>query len=217
MSLIGELWSCEDEAVWRFALRTYWLFVKREDRNLENKNDQLDRGEVQGSDREGWCDFLFNQYFPWKFTVAAWLATARKRLQKQCQSENGLDKLYDIKGRLFALDHAKPENTEAALMIAKEIGGLGPAGASGLLAVLFREHFGTVDQFVVKALQRIDGLPQEDLLRRMRPEGFTPHEAAALINIMREKANDNNRKFNTNFWTPRKIDMILWTYGREDG
>jgi hypothetical protein len=217
MTLIQELWVCEDEAVWRFALKTYWLFVKREDRNLENEIDQLDRGEVQGFDRKGWYDFLFDKYFPWKFTVAAWLATARKRLEGQRQSENGLDKLYEIKEHLFALDHANPENIEDALKEAEKINGLATAGASGLLAVLFPEHFGTVDRFVVRALQAIDGLPQEDLLRHMKPEGFTPHEAAALINIMREKASDNNRKFNTNFWTPRKIDMILWTYGREDG
>ncbi len=33
---------------------------------------------------------------------------------------------------------------------------------------------------------------------------------AILISIYRQKANELNIKFNTNFWTPRKIDMILW-------
>jgi hypothetical protein len=211
------LWLCEDQAVWHFALKTYWLDVRGENRELEKEIECLDPGAVQRLDPEGWYDFLLNKYFPWKFTVAKWRAVHRNKLRQQRESENGLDELYKIKGRLFTLDPAKPENIEAALTTAKGIGGLGTSGASGLLAVLFPECFGTVDQFVVRALKRIDGLPQkqEDVIRRMRPQGFTPREAAVLIQIMREKASDNNRKFGTTFWTPRKIDMILWTYGRE--
>jgi hypothetical protein len=211
MSLIRELWACEDEAVWLFALKVYWLFVGRKNMKLE-KELQGCRDVVEGLGSEGWYDFLLYKYFPWKFTV--YLAARQKNLRRQV-SKDGLDKLYEIKGRLFALDPAKPDNTGLALTTADEIGGLGPAGASGLLAVLFPEHFGTVDQFVVRALQSIDGLPERDFVRRMNPVGFTPQQAAAVVDIMRKKAEDNNLRFGRNFWTPRKIDMILWTYGRE--
>ena len=30
--------------------------------------------------------------------------------------------------------------------------------------------------------------------------------------LLIEKANDLNNRFETDFWTPRKIDMVLWTY-----
>ncbi len=34
-----------------------------------------------------------------------------------------------------------------------------------------------------------------------------------MISIMREKAQELNDIFGTHEWTPRKIDMILWTFG----
>jgi hypothetical protein len=44
------------------------------------------------------------------------------------------------------------------------IRGLGIAGASGLLSVLFPEYFGTVDQFVVMSLLCINGLKERKSL-----------------------------------------------------
>ena len=48
----------------------------------------------------------------------------------------------------------------------------------------------------------------------MNPEGLKIKDGIILVNIMKEKAAELNAKFNTDFWTPRKIDMILWAYGR---
>ena len=89
-------------------------------------------------------------------------------------------------------------------------GGLGPAGASGLLALLFPARFGTVDQFVVGALRRVRCLPERDQLERMKPESLTIAHGVVLIEIMRRKAVSLNELFNTSGWTPRKIDKILW-------
>jgi hypothetical protein len=54
-------------------------------------------------------------------------------------------------------------------MIASQIRGLGTAGASGLLALMYPTHFGTVDQFVVKGLQQVDDLLEKAALGRMNP------------------------------------------------
>ena len=48
----------------------------------------------------------------------------------------------------------------------------------------------------------------------MNPESLTNNDGVILVEIMREKAEELNRNFNTDFWTPRKIDMILWSFGR---
>jgi hypothetical protein len=48
----------------------------------------------------------------------------------------------------------------------------------------------------------------------MNPEGLTIKDGVVLIQIMSAKAAENNRQFQTTDWTPRKIDKILWTYGR---
>ena len=100
------------------------------------------------------------------------------------------------------------------LEIACEIYGLGTAGASGLLAILFPEYFGTVDQFVVRRLQEIHHPLYADALNRMNPEGLKIKDGIILVNIMKEKAAELNARYDTDFWTPRKIDMILWAYGR---
>lgn len=43
---------------------------------------------------------------------------------------------------------------------------------------------------------------------------LTIKDGVLLIHIMAGKAAENNRMFQTNDWTPRKIDKVLWTYGR---
>ena len=79
---------------------------------------------------------------------------------------------------------------------------------------MYPVEFGTVDQFVVKALRQVEGLPQRAALERMNPEGLKPTDGVILIQIMRDKAVENNRAFTMDSWTPKKIDEILWTYGR---
>jgi hypothetical protein len=48
----------------------------------------------------------------------------------------------------------------------------------------------------------------------MRPEQLSVADGVVLIGIMRRKASENNQVFGAAIWTPRKIDKILWTYGR---
>ncbi len=77
--------------------------------------------------------------------------------------------LYGVKERLFALDK---DDIQKYLTTANSIRGLGTAGASGLLASLFPTHFGTVDQFAVKALVQIPELSEKDLIAAMNPESL---------------------------------------------
>ena len=122
----------------------------------------------------------------------------------------GLEQLHGIKHRLLGI---APTDIRAGLSTARDIRGLGAAGASGLLALMYPASFATVDQFVVKALRDV-GLPEADALARMKPEGLTTPDGVTLIGIMARKADENNRLFGTDDWTPRKIDQVLWTYGR---
>jgi hypothetical protein len=126
-------------------------------------------------------------------------------------SNHELPLLHGIKEQLFNLDK---DNVQQCLAVAGSIRGLGTAGASGLLAVLFPAHFGTVDQFEVKALREIPELPDRGLIAAMNPESLKSSEGKILIDVMRRKAKELNRVFSTTEWTPRKVDMVLWTCGR---
>ena len=87
-------------------------------------------------------------------------------------------------------------------------------GASGLLSLLFPVKFATVDQFVVKALRKAPALPGRELLDHMNPESLSLQDGVILIRIMKQKADELNNLFKTNYWTPRKIDIILWAIER---
>lgn len=207
---VNDLWHSQDERAWAQALERYMRYVKPADVELVHELEPLDLERVRQLDAQGWYDFLFHKYFRWKYTAPNRLATTRRSLSKYV--ENGtLDELFRIKEQLFSLPK---QEIEQGLRVASSVRGLGIAGASGLLALMYPEQFATVDQFVVKALREVDGLPERAALQRMNPEGLRPSDGVVLIQIMREKAAENNHTFGTDTWTPKKIDEILWTYGR---
>lgn len=210
MDSIQSLWHCADEHQWKLALDDYWTPIKPGNLALERELNNLDVEGIRHLDARGWHDFLRHKYFPWKYTAANRLATTTRSFgfYENC---GRLDDLFRIKEKLFFLNK---NNIRDALHLAQQIKGLGTAGASGLLAVLFPQHFGTVDQFAVKALGNIDSLPERERIRKMKPDSLTLEDGVVLINVMRSKAEENNRAFQTDFWSPRKIDMVLWSFGR---
>lgn len=207
---INELWHSRDEGAWKGALERYFIFVKPSNVDLERGLEALSFDMIKSLDSEGWYDFLYEKYFPWKYTAPNRLATTRKNLAKYLQSHS-LDELATVKQLLLSFPR---HDVREGLRIASTIRGLGVAGASGLLALMYPNEFGTVDQFAVKALLGVDGLPQREFILHMKPQGLTVEDGVIIIGVMRDKATANNRRFNTAEWTPRKIDKILWTYGR---
>lgn len=149
-----------------------------------------------------------NKYFVWKYTDPRRYASTTKHFKNEYGGNRA--ELDNIVRGLFTFDLG---DIAEGLSRASEIKGLGIAGASGLLALLFPEYFGTVDQFVVKALQSVSTLDQIHRVLKMNPQGLTLSDGVVLVSIMRRKARELNAGFNSTFWTPRKIDVILWAVG----
>lgn len=222
MSEINSLWIDSTEEKWKAALRKYYDFIKSSQvAVLDAELDPLDLGMVESLNESEWYNFLYYKYFPWKYTARNRLATTRASLEKHRNNPNGLSDLNRIKTTLVM---APVKNTDWCLRMATNIGGLGIAGASGLLALMHPAHFGTVDEFLVLALSEVESLPerpvllvQADRIKRSKKENksysITQKVGVLLIEIMRRKALDNNQKFNSDFWTPRQIDKILWAFG----
>lgn len=207
---LTELWYSNQEILWLASLDNYWNYVKKSNRKLEEKMEELDWRYVKNLKVSEFYNFLYNEYFVWKYTAPNRLATTRSHLRKY-ESENRMTELGLIQDQLFAM---APLNIEQGLTIAKQINGLGVAGASGLLSLLFPEIYGTVDQFVVKALKSIVNFSDFNKISNMNPEFLTIKDGVVLINIMKSKATELNASNRTDYWTPRKIDKVLWTYGR---
>jgi len=125
--------------------------------------------------------------------------------------DDNIVELEEIHNLIFKYN---PENISNLLRTTHRIKGLGVAGASGLLSLLFPKYFGTVDQFVVQRLLEVENLKEHSLLEKMKQDNLTEKDGIILIEIMREKAIELNKKFKTSEWTPRKIDKILWSIDR---
>ncbi len=207
---IRKMWNTNDPDLWQKALNRYWTFVKPSNLELEKEMDRLDAETVKAMTPKAWFEFLLEQYFRWKYTAPNRYGSTTKILRTYA-ANNELAALHAIKERLFAADR---ENIQQCLSVASLIRGLGIAGASGLLAVLFPTQFGTVDQFLVKALARIPELPERNLIAAMSPESLKLNEGTILIRILRRKAGELNQGPSQTRWTPRKVDMVLWTCAR---
>jgi hypothetical protein len=214
---ISDLWHSSDAEEWNQALQRYWEFVQDKNVSLERKLEVLDLERLRNFDARAWYDFLKDEYFPWKYTDPRWLPTYLDRLRRYCD-EDKLGELDQIRKRLLSLDHNDVRaGLNAARGAAGGISGLGVAGASGLLALIYPATFGTVDQFVVKALRQVGNLPERQAaaLALMNPCALNIADGVVIIPILQRKAADNNRDFSVTTWTPRKLDKVLWTYGRK--
>lgn len=207
---IRDLWDSCESADWDQALQQYWMFVRPGNLVLEKQLDVLNIQRLQELSPQGWFDFLKDEYFRWKYTAPNRYATTTIQLKKYLDPGQ-LEELDDIRSKILNFDRS---DIRLGLTIAKKIRGLGTAGASGLLALIYPSSFATVDQFVVKALRMVGNLPDADALSRMNPQNLTVSDGALLIDILTRKARELNCLFKTTTWTPRKIDMVLWTYGR---
>jgi hypothetical protein len=210
---IADLWVSADAKAWDAELARYWSFVKPENLELERSLNILDLERLRRLDARGWYDFLKREYFRWKYTAANRYASTTKHLRRYLD-ENALGDLDQIRSRLLTLD---TNDIRSGLKTATEIYGLGTAGASGLLSLMYPQKFATVDQFVVRALGQVNGLPEAPALARMKPADLTIPNGVLIIDMLRRKATDNNRVLRSDAWTPRKLDMVLWTYGRPRG
>ena len=206
----NEMWNTNDPDLWQNALNRYWKFVKPPNLALEKEIDELDVEIVRKMTPRAWFEFLLEKYFRWKYTAPNRYASTTKILRTYAVN-NELAALHAIKERLSVMDR---DNIQRCLAVASSIRGLGIAGASGLLAILFPAQFGTVDQFVVKALAKIPELPEKNLIAAMIPESLKLGDGTVLIHIMRRKADELNQVASQVKWTPRKVDMVLWTCAR---
>ncbi len=203
--MIKDLWFENNIASWEKALEDYWKFVQPRNLELEKKFDQLDVRVIE--DIDDWYDFLLYEYFRWKYTAPNRYASTTMHFKKKYK--NNRLQLNNIIASLFGFDKS---NIKEGLILASQISGLGIAGASGLLSIIFPKHFATADQFVVKALRQIDTLEEHKKLLDMNPDSLRERDGVILIRIMRNKAFQLNNYFSTDFWTPRRIDMVLWAY-----
>ena len=133
MQAVSELWNSANEQPWNKALDRYWTYIQPRNLELEDETAKLDASIVQKMDAREWWECLHDKYSRWKYTAPNRYATTTRALSR-CTVEH----LLSIKKRMFELDQNDIERgLRTVAGAAGGISGLGIAGASGLLAVLF--------------------------------------------------------------------------------
>jgi hypothetical protein len=202
--MIRAVWESSERVCWHQALDAYWLGLSLEQTEREKRLESLRVHDLAQMNADQFARFLREEYFKWKYTSSFLESMARKKLSSFLSKE-GVDRIDESRRRLVAV---VPAHAEVALATAKRIPGLGYAGASGLLALLFPAHFGTVDQFVVKELRKVP-LPESWIIETMNPTALDGADSLVLIRIMQRKARELSIVLNEP-WTPRMIDKVLW-------
>ena len=206
-------WFEGSEKDWDDIYNNYSILVKKENIQLEIELETKlnlvknirDLKTLELGDN--WYDFLLEKYFKWKYTAPNRYITTTNTFRK---AYNNNRELLDKKITSI-LEEKDKLDSEVMGFKAKRIHGLGYAGASGLLALLYPKLYGTIDQFIVKNLKAIRELPEITILERMKPENLNLDDFIIITEIYRNKSEELNRRFNSKIWTPRKIDSVLWS------
>ena len=208
------IWNKNDHKDWIAIEQQYYDRVKKENTDLERELEEFQISNLWGWSTEEFKDFLYNKYFVWKYTAPNRLTTTRNKLREVTEPELSfvLKAIRIIYDALSEMNKYDINEIKVGMLLITMIPGLGIAGASGLLSILFPDFYGTVDQFVVKALEDA-GVDTQVCY----PESLTIKDALFLEEVMFKKAKELNEINNIDYWTPRKIDKVLWTYRSEIG
>jgi hypothetical protein len=218
LTTLAKLWDSGDVSEWRRVLDAYWYVpTVQRNANLERRLGAAwqRRTEILGS-RDEFTDFLRNGVYPWKGdhqSVPGW--------------QRSLDKYnQDVPGGLDVIRKALPrvtgnESPAQSLKRLTPVGGMGIPVASACLALLYPERFGTVDRFTLRAFRTLDGNPVFDGFRRWVDDPDTYlnqqdnpqalHIAGLMILLYRDKARELTATDPADGWTPRQVEMVVWT------
>lgn len=207
---IDYLWQYGDESDWHNALNHYYDKLSPAMRELDFYLETICAEDVKTMPINDFYNFLHDNFYVWKYT-GNYLTSRQEDLEKYILQKK-LDELKDVHNKLFSVHD---NDITECLRVATKIRGLGIAGASGLLSILFPKDFGTVDKFLIIALSKISNWNYKNEITKIDPTAtISVKNGTLLIKILREKATELNVSFKTDFWTPRKIDMVLWSIER---
>jgi hypothetical protein len=157
-------WGLRDENKWLGALDLYWVdpTVCR-NRDTEQFMHKVELEYIQRLDPQECYDFL-NKHFRWKFTGNH----LHERLMDLDQ--NSFEHLFSAKRSPVATEGLDLADSGKGLNLVKSPGirGLDYPGASGQLALIFKEGFRTVDHLVLESLCRIKSSPEKQRIREIR-------------------------------------------------
>lgn len=221
MDRLDQLWHFGTESDWLGAVQEYWTVptVKAKlalERRMTTMHAQ--RNQVTGSDL-AFYQFLRDDLYPWKMDGYR-IGTQQGNLDTYMEKKPlGIRNVRQaLVSRMADIDSGKSSDFLKRLSV---VGGMGVSVASGLLAVLWPSHFGTVDRFCLRGFLSVSNDPYTGFMAEVvkNPDTFFDdytdplrlHVADLMIQLYRHKAADLNSRFGTTVWNPRQVEMVVWT------
>ena len=209
---IKDIWNCNEEGKWKDAEEEYSKRINQV-AIIEKKFEQMTTEEILDLSPDKFYIFLRDMYFPWKFT-GVYLKPRLENLKtienKKMQIKDVIDDLKELQTRIEDKKELNDDDMSNAIRNLQKIPGIGPSAATGLLSILFPTHFGTIDKFVAINLKKVGyDISEQDCIN------ISVENAINMENILLKKVKKMNTDMNTDYWTPRRLDKILWSI-RED-
>lgn len=204
---ISALWNSKERTDWENALLSYQTAVNKGNVEIEQKLNNMTTDDFKKMSGQDFYRFLVDDYALWKYTDGR----IRSRVQSAVEEYHQMCGNSEFNKILDGIFLIAPDDIYLHLTNITRIKGIGVAGASGILSLVFPRYFGTVDRFAVENLQRVYS---EDSfygkkLHKIDPQNISTYDAAEVIRIYREKAEVLYEAFG--IWTPRMVDMVLWS------
>lgn len=218
MTTLADLWDSRDAAEWHRILDRYWdmpTVVKNMALERRLHDAWTMRSDILAS-AQTLHRFLRDEVYPWKGEpryVPGWQHALDHYNQTTPQGLKILRKALS--------DEAGSGPPQDAIKRVTRIGGAGIPVASACLALLYPEHFGTVDRWALRGFLTLRHHPTIDGFRAWvkDPDTFLNQQddmqalrtAELMILLYRDRADRLRVLDPEEGWTPRKVDMVVWT------
>ena len=205
---IKKLWNSKEETDWEDALEwtNHQTEVKMSNTEIGQKLSRMTTDDFRKMNGQDFYRFLVGDYARWKYTDGRIRSRVQHAIEEFHQRYTDLEFNKILEG-IFVID---PDDIYLHLTNITRITGIGVAGASGILALVLPQYFGTVDRFAVENLQKVydENSFYGKKLHKMNPQHISVYDAVTVIRIYREKAEEVTKIYRR-VVTPREIDMVL--------
>lgn len=201
---LDELFRFDDESKWEeYEKIKYYDYANkdgRDDKQMEKAlNSEL--GKIKEVEFDKFFNILIEPYYEWirMQPVNKNFITENKEILKKSFME-----LVAFEYERTLCEKPCCEYYGKYFSILEQVKGIGEVSASGLLAIIHPELFGILNSDV------------QEILKEKYPGEFDGREKCVLMEEkLLEISKELNKAFGGDYWTPRRVDKVLWSVAKE--
>ncbi|MCR5629587.1 DUF1759 domain-containing protein [Eubacterium sp.] len=201
--LFSELYFSGNEDSWKEYEQEYYDFV---DVQLEKEIERIRSIDCI----ENFYSFLIDKLLKWSLISDFIYESNVKRLKEEYENDrNKLNVIFDkICEYVKKIENDSTEDytyISNGINLLTEIVGVGPVCSTSFLAIILPSKFGVVSRHIIEPMKEVYSDVKE------YKKVISKKQACELEIKLNEISRTINKRFDSNYWTPRKVDKVLWT------